>query len=117
MLPSDFARRYADDVFETHVARARRRGTGPFRFWIDVTVDVLVTAAQMRLQSLKVQVPRFSREDVDVRYAIVSLSRARVFSTTVIVALGLGIAATATLFTLTDRLLLRPAEHLERPNE
>lgn len=117
LLPSDFARRYADDVFETHVARARRRGTGPFRFWIDVTVDVLVTATQMRLQSLKVQVPRFSREDMDVRYAIVSLSRARVFSTTVIVALGLGIAATATLFTLTDRLLLRPAEHLERPNE
>ena len=45
-----------------------------------------------------------------IRYTLLSLSRAKAFSATVVVTLAIGIAATATLFTVTDRLLLSPAE-------
>jgi predicted permease len=122
LLPSDFAQRYGDDLLETHVARARKRGSGSLRLYFDVALDVVMTAAQLRFQSRSPSGVTTRTRSGDtmrhtLRYAFVSLSRAKAFSVTVVVALALGIAATATLFTLTDRLLLSPSDDLARPEE
>jgi putative ABC transport system permease protein len=116
LLPADFAERYADDLFETHIDRARIRGTGSVRLFAAVAVDVVITTLQMRLQS-RGRTPSGDSMRHTIRYALLSLSRAKAFSATVVVTLAIGIAATATLFTVTDRLLLSPAEHLVRPGE
>jgi predicted permease len=116
LLPSEFAERYADDLFRTHADRARARKTNALRLYYDVAIDVLITAVQLRLSS-RGRGPSGDTMRHTIRYTVLSLSRAKAFSATVVIALALGIAATATLFTLTDRLLLTPAERLARPQE
>lgn len=52
----------------------------------------------------------------DIRYGARILSKQKIFSATVILTVGIGVGANATIFTLVDRLLLRTLP-VERPNE
>jgi predicted permease len=49
----------------------------------------------------------------DLRYAIRGLGRQRAFTAVVVLTLGLGIGANATMFGIVDRLLLRPPAHVQ----
>ena len=51
----------------------------------------------------------------DVRYALRGLRRSPVFTATVVVTLGLGIGANATMFNVVDRLMFRPLAYLRDP--
>ncbi len=53
----------------------------------------------------------------DVRYAVRGLRRKPGFTLGVVLTLGLGIGANATMFGIVDRLLFRPPAFLERPDE
>lgn len=122
MLPTRFAERYADQLMLTHVDRARASRAGPVRFWIGLTADVLITSFQLRTD-LRAAVstetagrPRPGEiMSQTLRFAYRSLTRARGFSAAVILTMALGIGATATLFTLTDRLLLSAPPHVAEP--
>jgi predicted permease len=52
----------------------------------------------------------------DIRYGVRILSKHKIFSATVILTVGIGVGANATIFTLVDRLLLRTLP-VERPSE
>lgn len=52
-----------------------------------------------------------------ITYSLRDLRRSLAFAATVVLTLGLGIGATATLFVLLDRLLLSPPEHVAAPEE
>ena len=53
----------------------------------------------------------------DARFAARRLRRSPLFTTTAVLALGLGIAANTAIFSLIDALLLRPMPGVNRPNE
>lgn len=122
LLPARFAARYADQLLLTHVERARATGAGRLHFWLRLTSDVLITAGQLRSDRARLPVAAPNRRTSPgatmhhtFRFAFRSLTRARGFSAAVIFALALGIGATATLFTLTDRLLLSAPPHVSEP--
>ncbi|MEO6446149.1 MAG: ABC transporter permease [Gemmatimonadaceae bacterium] len=52
----------------------------------------------------------------DLRYAVRGIQRRPGFSLAIVLTLGLGIGANATMFAVTDRLLLRPPELLRDPD-
>ena len=53
----------------------------------------------------------------DLRFAWRGVTRSPGFAMTVIVTLAIGIGANATMFSVLDRLLLRPPAHVRRPDE
>jgi predicted permease len=122
VLPARFAERYADQLLLAHVDRARMTGAGPMRFWVGLAADVFITTAQLRTDRRAVPVAaagrRLSHGEFmlhTLRFAFRSLARARGFSAAVILTMALGIGSTATLFTLTDRLLLSAPPHVAEP--
>ena len=93
------------------------------RFFAALVTDVALTAIQLRTDGrhrLTSIARRTSPGDLmyqSIRQAWGSLAHARGFSASVIGALALGVGATATLFTLTDRLLLSTPPHISQPSE
>lgn len=123
LLPRQFAERYADELHALHTDRARIQKWGRLRFGTALVMDVVLTAIQVRTE--RRLLPRHDGRRASagglmyhgIRQAWTSLSHARGFSVAVIGALALGVGATATLFTLTDRLLLSAPPHIAHPSE
>ena len=53
----------------------------------------------------------------DTRYALRGLRRSPGFTATVVITLGLGIGANATMFSVLDRLMFRPYAYMRSPND
>jgi predicted permease len=100
LLPASFRHEYGDEMASVY-ARRRRDAAGPFGAlgaWLGAAADVVVTAARVHLDMLR----------LDLRYTARGLRRAPGFALTVVSVSALGIGATTAAFSITDHVLLRP---------
>ncbi len=98
--PAGFRSEYGDEM-RAVFGEKRRRATGIVQvtaLWVEVVLDVLRHAIPLHADALR----------QDLRYAWRSFARARGFSLTVILVSALGIGGTTAVFTVVDRVLIRP---------
>jgi putative ABC transport system permease protein len=124
LYPGDVRHRIGKDLeaaFEYCVARERKRHglRGVAYAWARLIVDAMAASAQMRRDARRDR--RIARQHTfitqkegimrhlsqDVRYAARSMRRAPMFSTVVVLTLGLAIGATTAVFTIVNAVLLR----------
>jgi len=125
LYPPDVRHRAGEDLeaaFAYCVARERERHGPPgvVYAWVHLVLDAIAASVQLRREARRARrmVPPhlfvttrkesvMSRLSQDVRYAARSMRRAPVFSTVVVLTLGLAIGATTAVFTIVDAVLLR----------
>src|SRR5215831_9202132 len=125
LYPADVHRGTGRDLeaaFAYCVARERERlgPPGVAYAWAYLVVDTIATSVQMRCDARRAR--RIAREHTfitvrkegimsrllqDIRYAVRSMRRAPLFSTVVVLTLGLAIGATTAVFTIVNGVLLR----------
>ena len=122
LLPSGYRRTHAADLLQVHidVAGGAMHARGP-RFWARVASDVVLTAVQLRIDALRgrrdtarrrARVSTLSRTRRIFAQSVRDVARSPGFAIAAAVTLGLGIGANATMYTVLDRLLLSPPEHV-----
>ena len=125
LYPADVRRRLGKDLEAAVVycvARERERHgpVGVAYAWACLVLDTVVTSVQMRCDARRARriarqhtfttIPKdgtMNRLSQDIRYAIRSFRRAPLFSTIVVLTLGLAIGATTAVFTIVNGVLLR----------
>ena len=116
LMPQSYRQQWADEVLRTHVDAAG----GPshahgLHFWCSVAGDVVITAVRLRLDTAASHGKGgnvFDLARYNGRLALRGLVRAPGFTLAVVLTLALGLGANATIFTVLDRLLLSPPEHM-----
>ncbi|MGH7471180.1 MAG: ABC transporter permease, partial [Longimicrobiales bacterium] len=124
LLPRWYRTAYAGELLRLHVDRAHGRKNG-LAFWSHVFADVVVTSLQLRLDHARsaagattfAPAVLYDAARQNIRLALRGLLHARGFTLAVLLTLGLGLGANATLFRVLDRLLLSPPEHVVRPEQ
>lgn len=118
-LPADDRTRLLVELDELYTVRLARRGrVAALAWYLRQSTSFLLTGARSRaadgvrggMTHSHRWVRRASAAEVmqDLRYALRSLRRSPVFSVTALLTLGLGLAGAISVFTLVDRILLRP---------
>ena len=95
LYPASFRNEYGEEMCRLFAERRRVAGVGA---WIEVLSDAFTTAPRIHLDVL-IQ---------DLRYARRSLLRTPAFALTAIAVTALGIGANTAVFSIADRVLLRP---------
>ncbi|MEO5896112.1 MAG: ABC transporter permease [Vicinamibacterales bacterium] len=107
LYPASFRNEYGLEMQRLFAERRKCAGlTGRLALWLEALGDAIVTAPGVHWDLL----------EQDVRYAARTLSRAPGFTATAIGVTALGIGAIIAVFSITDRVLLRPLpfKHSER---
>ena len=99
LYPASFRNEYGEEMVRLFAERRRNTGA-PARvmLWIEALRDAAVTAPRVHLDALT----------QDLRYTRRALSRTPGFAAAAILVMALGIGATTAVFSVTDRVLLRP---------
>src|SRR5262245_2844548 len=111
VLPFDFRDEHGremEQVFRAQREGARRDGSirALVRLWFETVSDLLTTAPQQHAAILR----------QDVAYTLRTLRRTPGFTGAAVLALAIGISASASIFTIINAFLFRPLP-VERPNE
>ena len=104
LYPTSFRNEYGEEMTRLFAERWRRASTtGRAGLWLEAIGDLVATAPAIHLDVLR----------QDLRYSRRTLSHSPGFSATVLIVMALGIGATTAVFTLIDRVLLRPLPFVE----
>jgi putative ABC transport system permease protein len=97
--PSSFRHEYGEEMARLFGER-RRHASRPerVRLWMETLRDALATAPRIHLDILR----------QDMRYTVRALARTPGFAAAAIIVMALGIGATTAVFSIADRVLLRP---------
>jgi predicted permease len=111
VLPFDFRDEHGpemEQVFRAQREGARRDGSirALVRLWFETVSDLLTTGPQQHAAILR----------QDLAYALRTLRRTPAFTGAAVLALAIGISASASIFTIINAFLFRPLP-VERPNE
>src|SRR5215217_2876925 len=133
LYPADVRRRTGEDLEAAFVCcvaceRERHGRPGVAYAWCRLVIDAVVTSLQLRCDARRARhiarqhafiTPKegiMSRLSQDIRYAARSMRRAPLFSTVVVLTLGLAIGATTAVFTIVNAVLLRSLPYREPEN-
>ena len=99
VYPASFRYEYGEELARLFAERRRQSSAaGRLALWAEAVGDALGTAPRVHLDILR----------QDLRYTWRTLSRTPGFVAAAIVVMALGIGATTAVFSVTDRVLLRP---------
>ncbi|MEX2660986.1 MAG: ABC transporter permease [Vicinamibacterales bacterium] len=100
LYPTSFRHEYGEEMIRLFDERRRRAAGGVDRLglWLESLRDALVTAPRVHLDILA----------QDLRYTRRTLARTPGFAVAAVVVMALGIGATTAVFSVADRVLLRP---------
>lgn len=121
LLPRTYREAWAQDLWRTHRELRWGAGKGRVAFWLALVWDVVATSVRVRLDGLfgssgeRRRKKRMDATQYTVRLAARGLIRTPGFSLAVVLTLALGLGANATIFTVLDRVLLRPPAQVEAP--
>ena len=102
--PASFRHEYGEEMVRLFAERRRAAPLGGrLALWLEALGDALDTAPKTHLDILR----------QDLRYTLRALARAPGFAAAVIIVMALGIGATTAVFSVTDRVLLRPLPFAE----
>jgi predicted permease len=107
LLPREFQRRQQDELLAAAaeaLATAQANGRSQTRVHLSLAADVVATAWSLRVGAFWRGVWQ------DLRFALRLLGRAPGFAIVAVLTLGLGIAATSTIFTLVNAFYFKPSE-------
>ena len=104
VYPASFRNEYGEEMVRLFAERRRHlSASGRAALWIEAAGDALVTAPRVHADILR----------QDLRYCARALVRTPGFTLAAIVVMALGIGATTAVFSIADRVLLRPLPFAE----
>lgn len=120
MLPRNYRERWGDALLDTHLERRAVSGSGALYFWFMLVVDVVLTGVRIRIDDAVTSTGKLHLMDTlrhNFLLAARGLARSPGFTIAVVLTLGLGLGANATLFSVIDRLLLSPPDLVVEPDQ
>jgi predicted permease len=104
LYPASFRNEYGEEMVRLFAERRREATPGArLGLWLEALGDALATAPAAHIDILR----------QDLKYSLRTLAHSPGFTATAVVVMALGIGATTAVFTIVDRVLLRPLPFAE----